>query len=875
MDARIYKCFIASPQDTENERSICEKVFSEINRTLGAQFHFRIESVRWEKDAVPGFSNDAQTLINNQLTPAEQDFFIGIMWKIFGTATARAGSGTEEEFNQAYERWEKNKAQRIKFYFNEAPPPELKQIDADQYAKVKAFQQKVARLGGLYHSYHGPDKFEDALREHLNKELLSIHGNINKIDPVNKLLEDRLTQSLSLFSSQPVTWINRVLCRNDAIIDSLNRPIKKTIPAEDLLQIKSCCVVKSPPQFGLTSLSHYLVKKAREHNQSWVYLDFDKTKIKKIEEKIAEEKVALQIDTIECIILDSWGSEKVGSQKFIEVLESLHAGIPLIVMQTVTDSLEAFQTTKIRTKNEFQVFNLLALPRSEVRRAVAAYAPRILEDENTVLNKLILDLDTLNIHRTPMNCWTLLKVAERNSDKSPVNRTQLLEMVLSILFSLNELPSYETTPDSKDCEHALGNFCETLIRSSRIYFSKQELISATDEFCKKTLVDLNIGALWEVLFANRIIVQITPTDFRFKASFWIYYFAAKQMANNQEFKNYILKEKRYAAYPEIIEFYTGIDRNKTEVLNILREDLETTRSHLEAKIGISGILNPLGKLSWKPKDENIEKMKEALSNEVINSNVPESIKDQHADKSYNHLVPYNQDIRKFLDESSFAQFIYQLQAISRALRNSDYADVDTRKASLKSVVNGWTEVSKVLFVLTPILTQKGYASFEGFGFHLSEEFHKEEVKKEDLFLQILQSNPSNVIDYVKNDLSSKRMGSLFSDLLTSSLNDLQKHLIILYLISERPNDWAKHVDHYIVAQDKNSLYLLNTFYQLAEVYKYSTFNTSDDAEMCRMMKKCLAKHRYSIQNPEGASLNKISHDDLPKKPNENEVSPII
>ncbi|MYD31374.1 MAG: DUF4062 domain-containing protein, partial [Nitrospira sp. SB0661_bin_20] len=63
-----------------------------------------MDVVRWETRTTPGFGKDPQDVINKQISDA-YDIFIGIMWTRFGTPTPRAGSGTEEEFLRAYDRY--------------------------------------------------------------------------------------------------------------------------------------------------------------------------------------------------------------------------------------------------------------------------------------------------------------------------------------------------------------------------------------------------------------------------------------------------------------------------------------------------------------------------------------------------------------------------------------------------------------------------------------------------------------------------------------------------------------------------------------------------------------------------------------------------
>ena len=112
-----------------------------------------------------------------------------------------------------------------------------------------------------------------------------------------------------------------------------------------------------------------------------------------------------------------------------------------------------------------------------------------------------------------------------------------------------------------------------------------------------------------------------------------------------------------------------------------------------------GAFNPLRFLKWEPKDADIEKMKTYLSGDVSKSSAPQHIKDQHADSTYNHLTPYNQDLHKFLQDASFTVFVYQLRALSRALRNSDYYAVTTRVRIFTEIVSGWNDFAKVMFYL--------------------------------------------------------------------------------------------------------------------------------------------------------------------------------
>ena len=180
MDVKVYKCFIASPGDTSDERKICDKVFNEINKSIGENYNFRIESLKWENDTRPAFGDYSQAVVSEQMGN-EYELFIGIMYKKFGTPTKVAGSGTEEEFDNAYKQLLDNKKLEIMFYFNELPT-KISEIDITELSKVLLFKNKIKSLNGYYWSYSGIQDFEESLRNHLNLFFTKEYKNAFVID---------------------------------------------------------------------------------------------------------------------------------------------------------------------------------------------------------------------------------------------------------------------------------------------------------------------------------------------------------------------------------------------------------------------------------------------------------------------------------------------------------------------------------------------------------------------------------------------------------------------------------------------------------------------------------------------------------------------
>src|SRR5919204_6227344 len=109
-DVKILRVVVASPGDVQAERDALPAILDELNRGIAAERNLRLELVRWETDAYPGFHPEGpQGLIDAVLRIEDCDLLIGIFWKRFGTPVKDAKSGTEHEFRRAYEGWQQHR----------------------------------------------------------------------------------------------------------------------------------------------------------------------------------------------------------------------------------------------------------------------------------------------------------------------------------------------------------------------------------------------------------------------------------------------------------------------------------------------------------------------------------------------------------------------------------------------------------------------------------------------------------------------------------------------------------------------------------------------------------------------------------------------
>ncbi len=250
MDRKIKKIVIASPSDTMKERKAADSVVEELNETLGDLIQFEV--IKWETHVTPRMGRP-QAVINDQLSIDKSDVFIGIIWTRFGTPTGGESaegshfeSGTEEEFNIAYESWKSSRKPEI-MIFKSARRASSSDIKADQLEKVEKFFEKFSPgqgHPGLYREYHSLIEFEKLLRRALTQYAILSSSAIDNgreyfLENLKKISHpelDATNENERLVDDFIDTISDRLLAsiKKQTYIDNFNRLIVLEIDGENL-----------------------------------------------------------------------------------------------------------------------------------------------------------------------------------------------------------------------------------------------------------------------------------------------------------------------------------------------------------------------------------------------------------------------------------------------------------------------------------------------------------------------------------------------------------------------------------------------------------------------------------------------------------------
>jgi len=222
-------------------------IIEELNRGIAAAMNVRLELSRWEDVAFPAFHPEGpQGLIDSILNIEDCDIFLGIFWRRFGTPAKGAASGTDHEFQTAYQSWKTRGRPQIMFYFREDLQSPQTAEEQEQRALLDNFKKDFPKEGFSW-NYKNKKDFERLVRNNLTQY---IQQTFNPKSGASKHVDEYLASLTGKEDGKTVHGFD---------VHSLPITIKpgniKFVGQVTLNDIRDrCIVIHGPPACGKTTI---------------------------------------------------------------------------------------------------------------------------------------------------------------------------------------------------------------------------------------------------------------------------------------------------------------------------------------------------------------------------------------------------------------------------------------------------------------------------------------------------------------------------------------------------------------------------------------------------------------------------------------------
>jgi len=681
----------------------------------------------------------------------------------------------------------------------------------------------------------------------------------NSENRIESDLIDLLKSSMLCYSSLTPKWVPRQISDTP---ETHHKNSSEMFSETDLLSCEGACLIKAPTQFGLTCLGRKLALEAWRSAGGSYYSYVDASKCQPHESAVYDAVTDLLPDDspdadslISGIIIDNWESWNNRHIRLANNAKKVFPSTRILLLCKV--DLHNVVQNEIPEKLRFvpKPLYLWTMDRSALYELIDNFVESTdLPDSDIVAERIIDDLDSLCIPRTPLHCLNLLKSSEYIFDESPINRTEVLDRVLHFLFSrYSDIPRYTTRPDLKDCEFALGVFCETLLRRECYEFTKMEFLKIINRYCEQKSICLDSGLLYDFLVKENIFVASSSSRINFRYSYWLYFFAAHRMFHDDEFRSYVLESMRYVHCPELIEFYSGLDRHRSALLVSLTGDLCKLNDGIAVRSKICEDFDPYPLIRWTSNDIEIDKFENEINKSADQSSLSRAIRNSIADRHFDRGRAYNQGIRKFLNDVSFHHTIMAMESACRALRNSEHVDRQIKVDLLEQILRTWKKSIQLAIILVPKLSATGEAVFEDFGFYI-ENWGPDKVTN---MLDVVVNIPSSIVRTSHRLLFSKKNGPLYREFSANTSDPLYSLMCQYMLIFQRPPGWQQDLENYVDRLDKNDFYLREIL-GLADSERKESFLAQVDSDSLReIMARVIIKKDRGRSNPGKKLLDRV------------------
>ncbi len=664
----------------------------------------------------------------------------------------------------------------------------------------------------------------------------------DKSDDKELKLLSNLQRSLRLYNYQP-TWVDRYISNVSSESSAEGIEIQKkdhiaVVHSTDNLWIMGA------PQFGLSSFAHKLIYEAwKLIREDWLYIDgacIKESRCKDLVKDFAEDHSITSAE-VRTIIIDNWSQIGERKDNVLAKIKEEASNARIIILDKQDDS-RYFDGLTNSGREGFQTFYLRELDRKAIRQLTKEFLSQsnISETDNEkIIERLIIGLMDLNVHRTPVNCIQLLLNFQQNYEAQPVNRSKILDTLIKVLFLKPDSFFYTNNLDDVECCMIMGSLCEHLMRQNdgRYYlrwFTEDDYKTATSVLRNRFSENVMMRLFEQMKEAQIIVPYLNYFEFRF--SYWVYYFTAYQMYHSKAFYNYMVHTQKCIYMPDIVEFYSGIDHKCEDLVSLIIQKLNESCSVILQNLGINAF-NPYNLLKCRPNKSLEDKTQEQIEQELNSSKMPEAIKDSVKDKEYNNMRPFNQAIETVMEEYKVKNMMTLTRSASRALRNSQMISSELRKQLFLSIQNAWNSIVRVLILLTPALVQTGRGGMGGANFALTGNFPDDPKQK---FIHILSVIPFNIARWYINDVYSEKRFPVYKDAIANKdTPDIIRHVDILIVIAGRPSGWQETVLNYINTVKRNSFYLGDVLSALNYCYRWDTMTIDEQKKTKKLILGCI------------------------------------
>jgi predicted MPP superfamily phosphohydrolase/KaiC/GvpD/RAD55 family RecA-like ATPase len=329
----------------------------------------------------------------------------------------------------------------------------------------------------------------------------------------------------------------------------------------------------------------------------------------------------------------------------------------------------------------FNVVYIHGLKTSQIKSLIKRWFKNKDLDFQSNIERLIKSFQELGLPRTPLSLTMLLWIIQKQ-EKRPINSAVLVEIFIeNLLEKANFENVYSETFDFYNKKRLLAFLSYYMLRNGDAQESYAIQYSQALDYMRGYLKGKtgDPKIILDNLIDRGIFVLVDGT-IRFKFAFYFHFFLAVYMEFEEKFREEVLEN--VVEYKDELEYYTGLNRDKKEILDIVLEKLKFTYRELNNFIFEKSVENIVDK---------ILETKEPLSNYIDLEKIKEKPTDKDLEETYDNKLqqlPVKRDVRpkQLLSKENRYRLGEILELSAHLLKNLEEIGFDTKVDAYRKIL---------------------------------------------------------------------------------------------------------------------------------------------------------------------------------------------
>jgi len=355
----------------------------------------------------------------------------------------------------------------------------------------------------------------------------------------------------------------------------------------------------------------------------------------------------------------------------------------------------------------FEHVRLHQFDRGKMRNLVKKWHGFNDEKSEGVLKRLTQEFRQMNIPATALNGTILLTLYENVTGfGAPLNRAVLVERFIEYLLEKNSVnEAFRGTFDFRNKTHALSNLAAYMCEENQYTISKDNALTFFATYLETLGLPETPENLYQIFVASRVLEERHGNYVRFRYRFFLEYFIATQMCDDEMFKSKIMLEGNYLSYINEIEYYAAKTRNDLALLETISFRFSNLSKEIQTNEGWGFNLSSFDAFSLPSTDEKISTYDhlEAQTQEP-------PLTAEERDEILNAEIPTDNDARQEVyrprmddPESKWLGCLLLYSGILKSLEM--ISDSDKRK-HISLVLHSWGVITLQSFASVPVIAEK-------------------------------------------------------------------------------------------------------------------------------------------------------------------------